>query len=134
MTKVLLVEDNTDNADVLARLLTRRGCQVRIAGTGQDALAAAHHDPSQIVLMDVGLPDIDGLEVVQRLKADPNTQDMPVIALTAHALSEDVERAKAAGCCGFAPKPVNIKDLMAAIHSAAPPAPKASAPFKEPEQ
>jgi CheY-like chemotaxis protein len=118
MAHILLVEDNTDNARALSRLLTRRGHTVVCAETGREALSAANNDEPALILMDIGLPDIDGLEVTRRIKADPATADIPVIALTAHAMADDRAAALAAGCVDFSPKPINLADLLDRIHAA----------------
>jgi len=117
MTTVLLVEDNVDNARALTRLLTRRGFSILWAATGKDALATAREAKPDIILMDIGLPDIDGLEVTRRVKADPNVAMIPVIALTAHAMSHDKTAALAAGCIDFAPKPVNLPELLKSMRA-----------------
>lgn len=112
MSKVLLVDDNETNRELLSRRLGRRGWQVNMAADGQhalDAIALSHPD---VILMDVALPDIGGLEVVRRLKADLSTQPIPVIALTAHAMPEDRREAEAAGCNAFATKPVDFDVLL----------------------
>lgn len=113
MTAVLLVEDNDDNARALQRLLGRRGFTVTVVGTGEDVLPAVTDDTPALILMDIGLPDTDGLTITRRLKADPATAAIPVIALTAHAMSEDKAEATAAGCDDFCAKPINLPDLLA---------------------
>jgi CheY-like chemotaxis protein len=113
MTAVLLVEDNDDNARALQRLLGRRGFTVTIVGTGEGVMPAVLDSPPALVLMDIGLPDTDGLTITRRLKADPATAAIPVIALTAHAMSEDKAEATAAGCDDFCAKPINLPDLLA---------------------
>lgn len=118
MAHILLVEDNTDNARALSRLLTRRGHTVVCAETGQQALNAANNDEPDVILMDIGLPDIDGLEVTRRLKADSATADIPVIALTAHAMADDRAAAMDAGCVEFSAKPINLPDLLDRIQAA----------------
>jgi len=118
MTKVLLVEDNDDNAQALSRLLTRRGYTVTTAATGHEAVTKAGEVGPDVVLMDIGLPDIDGLEATRLLKADPATAPIPVIALTAHAMSEDRSAALDAGCTDFTPKPVDLPVLMEKMQAA----------------
>ncbi len=115
MTKVLLVEDNEDNARALARLLTRRGYVVSTAGNAAEALTKAVDTQPALVLMDIGLPDMDGLEATRRLKGNPETAGIPVIALTAHAMAEDRTAALQAGCVDFAPKPVDLMALIGKI-------------------
>jgi CheY-like chemotaxis protein len=112
MTPVLLVEDNADNAAALVRLLTRRGYAMTVAETGADAVRLVKTMRPALVLMDIGLPDFDGLEATRRVKADPDCAAIPVIALTAHAMVEDQQAAMAVGCVDFAPKPINLADLL----------------------
>jgi len=121
MTNVLLVEDNSDNARALMRLLGRRGHSVAIAETGAAAVRLARDTKPDVILMDIGLPDFDGLEATRRIKADPTCADIPVIALTAHALVEDQRAALQAGCADFAPKPINLADLLERITRATDP-------------
>jgi len=117
MMKLLLVEDNEDNARALARLLARRGFEVSVAATGAEALAKAEEVRPAVVLMDIGLPDMDGLEATRRLKQVPDLADIPVIALTAHAMAEDMRAAVSAGCTDFAAKPVDLTVLLSKIAS-----------------
>ena len=112
---VLLVEDNDVNREMLARRLRRRGFQVVEARTGQEALAAAGARALSLVLLDLGLPDIDGWEVARRLKGDPQTAAVPILALTAHAMEGDRERALAAGCDEYETKPINFEGLLLKI-------------------
>jgi hypothetical protein len=98
MPKILLVEDNEMNRDMLSRRLLRRGYEVVIAVDGQQGVEFALRDQPQLILMDMSLPVIDGWEATRRLKADPATRQIPVIALTAHAMAGDREQALAAGC------------------------------------
>src|SRR5689334_8893264 len=106
MTHLLLVEDNDLNADVLARRLRRRGFDIAVAPDGQEGITYAMSNIPDIILMDLSLPVIDGWEATRRLKSHPRTMDIPVIALTGHAMGEERERAFAAGCDDFATKPV----------------------------
>jgi CheY-like chemotaxis protein len=110
--KVLLVEDNELNSDMLSRRLQRHGCDVVLAVDGEAALTEAERGQPDIILMDISLPVSDGLEVTRRLKANPRTQHIPVIALTAHAFVEDRQRALAVGCVGFQSKPVDFPQLL----------------------
>ena len=112
MTRVLIVEDNEANRDMLGRRLIRRGYDVLFAEDGHEALVAATSERPDIILMDVGLPEINGLDVTRALKIKPNTAGIPVIVLTAHARQEDEAAAKAAGADGFATKPVDIEELV----------------------
>jgi two-component system, cell cycle response regulator DivK len=106
--KILLVEDNEINLDMICRRL-RKKFDLTVARSGTEALAKAKSESPAVVLMDVGLPDIDGLEATRRLRADPATATLPVIALTAQAMAGDRERILAAGCDDYEPKP--IEDL-----------------------
>jgi CheY-like chemotaxis protein len=115
MAKILLVEDNELNRDMLSRRLARRGHEVAMAVDGAQALDAARSEAPALVLMDMSLPVIDGWEATRRLKADPTLRDIPVIALTAHAMSGDRERALEAGCDDFDTKPIEFERLLAKI-------------------
>jgi CheY-like chemotaxis protein len=112
---ILIVEDNEMNRDVLSRQLARRGYRVETAADGLQGLAAASACRPDLILLDLGLPDIDGWEVARRLKADAATRDIPVIALTAHAMAEDREKALAAGCDDFDTKPIDLGILLEKI-------------------
>ena len=114
---LLIVEDNEMNLEALSRLLARRGFRVVGAGTGEDALRIATETRPDLILMDIGLPGIDGYETTRRLKADAATAAIPVIALTAHALVTDRERALQAGCVEFDTKPIDLARLCAKIAS-----------------
>lgn len=113
--KILLVEDNEMNRDMLSRRLVRRGHTVVMATDGQTAVDAALSEMPDLVLMDMGLPVMDGWEAASRIKADARTASIPVIALTAHAMAEDRERALAAGCDDFDTKPVDLERLSRKI-------------------
>jgi CheY-like chemotaxis protein len=115
MAKILLVEDNELNRDMLSRRLMRRGHEVAMAVDGAQALVAALSEAPALVLMDMSLPVIDGWEATRRMKADPALRDIPVIALTAHAMSGDRERALEAGCDDFDTKPIEFERLLAKI-------------------
>lgn len=117
MPTLLIVEDNEMNLEALTRLLTRRGFQVLGAGSGEEALRIAAGSSLDLILMDIGLPGIDGYETTRRLKAAPATAAIPVIALTAHALVSDRERAFAAGCIEFDTKPIDLARLTAKINA-----------------
>ena len=110
--RILLVEDNELNRDMLSRRLTRRGFDVLLALDGAEALAVTESALPALVLMDVSLPVMDGLEVTRRLKANPATRDIPIVVLTAHALAEDRDRAFAAGCDDFDTKPIDLTRLL----------------------
>lgn len=113
--KILLVEDNEMNRDMLSRRLLRRGHTVVMAADGEVALRMAVAEMPQVVLMDMSLPVLDGWEAARRMKADPRTAGIPIIALTAHAMTADRERALAAGCDDFDTKPVDIERLTGKI-------------------
>jgi two-component system, cell cycle response regulator DivK len=115
MTKVLLVEDNEMNRDMLSRRLIRRGFQVVFAMDGQHGIDLAHSERPDIILMDMSLPVIDGWEATRRLKADDATRSVPVIGLTAHAMSGDREKAIEAGCDDYDTKPVELDRLIGKI-------------------
>jgi two-component system cell cycle response regulator DivK len=112
MPKILLVEDNELNRDMLSRRLTKRGFDVSIASDGSEALTAARADRPDLILMDMSLPIISGWEATTALKQDPDTKAIPVIALTAHAMSGDREKAIEAGCDEFETKPVELPRLL----------------------
>ena len=115
MTKVLLVEDNEMNRDMLSRRLIRRGFQVVFAMDGQQGVDLARSERPDIILMDMSLPVIDGWQATRRLKADDATRSVPVIGLTAHAMSGDREKAIDAGCDDYDTKPVELDRLIGKI-------------------
>ena len=112
MPKILLVEDNPDNRDMLSRRLVRRGFELCFAADGAEALLRIKEDRPELVLMDLSLPVMDGWEATRRIKADPATAAIPVIALTAHAMAGDRERALQAGCDDYDTKPVDLPRLL----------------------
>jgi two-component system cell cycle response regulator DivK len=112
MPKVLLVEDNEMNRDMLSRRLVRRGFEVVFAVDGQQGVDLAKSVRPDIILMDMSLPVIDGWEATRRVKADAATKSVPVIGLTAHAMSGDREKAMAAGCDDYDTKPVELDRLI----------------------
>jgi CheY-like chemotaxis protein len=115
MAKILLVEDNEMNRDMLSRRLQRRGHDVLVAGDGADGVAKARAEIPGLILMDMSLPVLDGWEATRQIKADPTTSAIPIIALTAHAMSEDRERAISAGCDDYDTKPVEFPRLIGKI-------------------
>jgi CheY-like chemotaxis protein len=115
MARILLVEDNEMNRDMLSRRLTRNGHEVLLATDGQEAIDAAHAQQPDLVLMDLSLPVIDGWEATRRLRGDPATADLRIIALTSHAMAGDRERALAAGCDDYDTKPVDLPRLLGKI-------------------
>jgi CheY-like chemotaxis protein len=117
VTKILLVEDNEMNRDMLGRRMQRRGFQVLIAVDGAEGLAMAQRDGPDLILMDMSLPVIDGWEATRRLKAAPETQAIPIIALTAHAMAGDREQAIEAGCDDYDTKPIELDRLLGKIEA-----------------
>lgn len=115
MARILLVEDNEMNRDMLSRRLEKRGHTVSIAIDGGAGLEKARAEKPDIILMDMSLPVIDGWEATRQLKADANTAKIPVIALTAHAMTSDRDKALAAGCDDFDTKPVELPRLLGKI-------------------
>ncbi len=117
MPKILLVEDNEDNRDMLARRLQRKGYTVVVAVDGLQGVELAAGEQPDLVLMDMSLPVLDGWEATRRLKAAPGSQSVPVIALTAHAMTGDREKAIAAGCDDYDIKPIEMDRLLAKIEA-----------------
>ncbi len=117
MAKILIVEDNEMNRDMLSRRLMRYGYETFIAIDGEEAVGMASSVRPDIILMDLSLPKIDGWEATRRIKKDPSTAAIPVIALTAHALSEDRDKALAAGCDEYEIKPLDFPKLLSKIQS-----------------
>ena len=117
MTKILLVEDNEMNRDMLSRRLTRNGFDIVIAVDGQQGVDLALSEGPDLILMDMSLPVLDGWEATRQLKANAATAKIPVIALTAHAMTQDKEKALAAGCDEFDTKPVELPRLLEKINS-----------------
>ena len=115
MPRIVLVEDNEDNRDMLSRRLSRKGYEVLIAVNGQEAIEVVERELPQLVLMDISLPVMDGFEATRRLKANEATKHIPVIALTAHAMSGDREKAMEAGCDDYDTKPVELPRLLTKI-------------------
>jgi CheY-like chemotaxis protein len=124
MAKLLLVEDNEMNRDMLARRLEKRGFQLIIATDGLAGIEMAQKEAPDLILMDMSLPGLDGWQASRQLKSDNATARIPIIALTAHAMAEDREKAMAAGCDEYETKPVELASLLAKIQSllAKPPA------------
>ena len=117
MTRILLVEDNEMNRDMLSRRLARKGYQVLAAVDGETGLSMAQSETPDLILMDLSLPVMDGWEATRRLKADERTRRIPVIALTAHAMSDDREKALEAGCDDYDTKPVVLPRLLDKIQT-----------------
>lgn len=110
--RILLVEDNETIRNAFSLLLEESGYEVLQTGTGRGALALAQEQDPGLVLLDLGLPDMSGLQVARALAGDPATQDIPVVALTGRALQADEEACRAAGCVGFLTKPINTQQLL----------------------
>jgi two-component system, cell cycle response regulator DivK len=117
MAKILLVEDNDMNRDMLSRRLSRKGYETVEAVDGQEGIETARSARPNLILMDMSLPVLDGWEATRRLKADPATSSIPVIALTAHAMAGDRERALDAGCDDYDTKPIEFPSLLAKIEA-----------------
>jgi CheY-like chemotaxis protein len=112
MAKILLVEDNEMNRDMLSRRLERKGYEVEMAVDGRQGVDKAKTLAYDLVLMDMSLPEIDGWEATRELRADPATKELPIIALTAHAMSGDREKALEAGCNDYDTKPIELSRLL----------------------
>jgi CheY-like chemotaxis protein len=115
MPRVLLVEDQEMNRDMLSRRLKKRGYEVSIAVDGAEGLEKARSEAPELILMDMSLPVIDGWEATRQLKADEATRGIPVVALTAHAMNSDREKALEAGCDAYETKPVELPRLLATM-------------------
>ena len=112
MTKILYVEDNEDNVYMLTRRLTKHGFEVSVAPDGEQGVAMAHAYMPDLILMDLSLPVLDGWEAARRLKHAPDTRSIPIIALSAHAMAGDREKALAAGCDDYDDKPIVLERLL----------------------
>ena len=117
MSKLLLVEDNEMNRDMLLRRLQRKGYEVIIAGDGEEGIRMAQLESPTLILMDMSLPLMDGWEATRQLKAAPETRSIPVVALTAHAMSGDREKAIEAGCDDYDTKPIEFPRLLEKIEA-----------------
>jgi two-component system, cell cycle response regulator DivK len=117
MAKILLIEDNEMNRDMLSRRLARKDYEVVIAVDGAEGVAKAQTETPDLILMDISLPVIDGREATRRIKAAPETQVIPIIALTAHAMAGDRDQALEAGCDDYETKPVDLPRLLAKIEA-----------------
>ena len=117
MPRLLLVEDNEMNRDMLSRRLIKHGWDVAVAVDGAEALTRAQSERPDLILLDLGLPEMDGWEVAKRLRAHEDTRGIPIIALTAHAMAGDRERALGVGCNDYDIKPVNLPSLEAKIRA-----------------
>ncbi len=112
MTKILLAEDNELNRDMLLRRLERRGYEVVVATKGEEAIEKVKADGPDLLLLDISLPVLDGLEVASRIRADPELRTLPILGLSAHAMQGDREQALAAGCDDYDTKPVEMERLV----------------------
>ena len=117
MSKILVVEDNEMNRDMLTRRLERKGFEVVVAINGKVGIDMASSSNPDIILMDLSLPVIDGWEATRQIKADPATQSIPVIALTAHAMAGDEQKALEAGCDDYDTKPIDLSRLLDKIEN-----------------
>ena len=126
MPKILLVEDNELNRDMLSRRLQRKGYEVVVAVDGRQGVDAARAGAFDLILMDMSLPEVDGWEATRQIKADPGTRPIPIIALTAHAMAGDRERAIEAGCDDYDSKPVEFPRLLGKIEALLPQPPGVS--------
>ncbi len=117
MAKILLVDDNEMSRDMLSRRLQRKGHHVLMAADGMQAILMAESEAPDLILLDLSLPVIDGWDTARQLKASPDTADVPIIALTAHAMAGDREKALAAGCDEYDTKPVDFAQLLAKIEA-----------------
>jgi CheY-like chemotaxis protein len=117
MTKILLVEDNEMNRDMLSRRLIRKGYEVGMAVEGLQGVEMAATGEYDLVLMDMGLPDIDGWEATRQIRAHPDVGTIPIIALTAHAMAGDREKALEAGCDDYDTKPIELPRLLGKIEN-----------------
>ena len=117
MPKILIVEDNEMNRDMLSRRLARRGYEISMAVDGKQGIDAAESEAPDLILMDMSLPEIDGWEATRRLKSNEKTLNIPVIALTAHAMVGDKEKAIDAGCDDYDTKPIEFDRLLGKIEA-----------------
>ena len=117
MPRILVVEDNEDNRDSLSRRLERRGFEVLLATDGRHGVEMAAAEKPDLILMDMNMPEMDGWEATRKIKSTPDAADVPVIALTAHAMTGDRERALDAGCSDYHTKPVEFPKLLAQIET-----------------
>ena len=112
MHKILLIEDNEMNRDMLSRRLTRKGFEIAIAEDGEHGVEMAQSESPSLILMDISLPVMDGYEATRQIKANPTTRSIPIVALTAHAMSGDREKCLEAGCDEYETKPVDLPRLL----------------------
>ena len=115
--RILVVEDDADNRRIVAKVLTGEGYEVIEVATGAEAVAAVHQQRPDLIIMDLALPGIDGWEASRRIKAAPDSADIPIIAFTAFAMREDEERARKAGCDGYLSKPCRPQTIRATVRN-----------------
>jgi two-component system, cell cycle response regulator DivK len=120
MTTILIVEDNEMNRDMLSRRLARKGYEVMIAVDGENGIEVARVSTPDLILMDMSLPVMDGWEATRRMKADETLRHVPIIALTAHAMASDREKALEAGCDDYDTKPIELPRLLGKIEALLP--------------
>lgn len=118
MSRILIVEDSPTNMMLAVAVLESEGHTLLQAGRAGEAIEIARREHPDIILMDIGLPDMDGMEATRILKAEPGTKDIPIIALTAYAMKGDKERILDAGCDGYIEKPIRYKVFLAAVDAA----------------
>ncbi len=118
---ILIVDDNPTNLKLARLVLEADGFQVRVATDAEEALACMESNPPDLILMDLQLPGIDGLELTRRIKADPTHAQRPILALTAYAMKGDEDRARAAGCDGYLTKPIDTRSLARTVADCLPP-------------
>jgi two-component system, cell cycle response regulator DivK len=123
---ILIVEDNNDNRAIFAAILNHNGYEVLEAANGEDGVALARARHPDLILMDISLPRMDGLEATSLLKADASTADIPIVAVTAHAMREDEERVRRAGCDGYLAKPVEPRRVVQEVERFVGPAKEAT--------
>ena len=116
--RILVVEDNMDNYELVRLLLERAGYDVFLAVNGRDGVDAARYQKPDLILMDLGLPEMDGWTASEKIKADQTTRDIPLFAITAHTLPRDRFRAMEAGCDGFFTKPLHVESFLETINEA----------------
>lgn len=116
--RILVVEDNMDNYELVRYVLERAGYDVFLAVNGRDGIDAARAQKPNMILMDLGLPEMDGWNAIKSLKSDEETKNIPLYALTAHTLPHDRKRALEAGCDGYVAKPIQMKDFVSVVEEA----------------
>jgi len=134
MTHVLVVEDNLLNLELFVDLLTVAGHEVRSCSDAETGIEMARAAPPALILMDIGLPGMDGLQATRLLRQDDRTSRIPIVAVTAHAMKEDEERVMAAGCDGYITKPVNTRTFVIELEERFLQSPSAHRPFALPAQ